>query len=125
MPATYAQRLQDAKTEVLDRLLAIVRGSTSESQVRLAAAVILRLPVPEGAEQQAEASPASTSARPARLGAPRPVVREPLTPTEFAALKALLPGVSPNRFLRKHTPDYWRDVLARAQPAAPPNRHAA
>lgn len=107
---TFAQDLRAAQSEALACLLRLMRDSLSETQVRLAAAAILRFspprdPLPDPAPvPPVRAEPSPTAPVPAASPAP-------LSPGELAALARFLPHVAPSRFTSRHTPDHWRDVL--------------
>lgn len=115
--------LQDAKAEALERLIRIVRESTNETQARLAATAILRLPDPEPAtETQAadEADPADgQQVSPQPRTSPRPPLvhafarTTPLTAKEIAEVRRLfpeLPDDAPEEDLRLRysTHEYWK-----------------
>ncbi|MFN7021739.1 MAG: hypothetical protein ACK4WH_10490 [Phycisphaerales bacterium] len=103
-------RLSSAESIALDRLAAIARDSVCEREARLAAEAIFtirRLLREAEPERDAQPSTAPTTQSPA--------VRQPdvpLTTDELAQLMIFLPSVRPTRFHRKHTPAYWREVLA-------------
>ncbi|GEM_PF-1442561 len=129
MFSAYAEHLRAAHAEALDRLLKIIRTSESEAQVRLAAAAILRLQIPQAPllEQTQHAAPSVTESRPeTRTTLPKPTRCAPLTAGELAELSRLLPHVTPARFTSRHTPDHWRAIIAlRHRDAHIPLRGAA
>jgi len=91
MFSAYAEHLRAAHAEALDRLLKIIRTSESEAQVRLAAAAILRLQIPQAPllEQTQHAAPSVTESRPeTRTTLPKPTRCAPLTAGELAELVA-------------------------------------
>lgn len=125
----FAEHLRAAHAEALDRLLKIIRTSESEAQVRLAAAAILRLqipqpPVPQQTRRAAQSvSEVRSDSRPTPS---RPTRSTPLTAPELAELSRLLPHVAPSRFTSRHTPDHWRAIIAaRQRDAQVPMRGAA
>lgn len=87
---------------------------------RMAAAPAI---IPTGAPLPPASSPAapnSMSGHPAVPPQPPSLTANaPLSATELAALARLLPQCNPKRFLTKHTPARWREVLARLV-ASPP-----
>ncbi|MCC6320275.1 MAG: hypothetical protein IT438_02425 [Phycisphaerales bacterium] len=133
--APFAQLLVAAKAECLNRLLAIVRGSTNETQARLAATAILRYdPVldeeaqaqPEedieedaqevddqdglDAEAADEADEHETAAPPIAAPACRPAIPL-LTADELAELRRRLPQRSESQLRNPNLAGYWRDEL--------------
>lgn len=102
-----------AQDESLDRLLRIVRESPSDREARLAAAVILRMKPAELDAIAAPPQPAAAAAAPVKARpSPAPSESAPLTLDEVTELCLRLPHVDPSRFVTKHTPDYWRAIIA-------------
>jgi hypothetical protein len=124
--------LAHAQTLALTKLLLALEATDDPAEVRRLAQAILTINPDKfaeiaAAEPRAHPSPAATS-RP-QPSTPRPAApsaaaassrpQPPLTDDELAALQALLPHVKPDRFLRKHTPSHWREVLANHAHAPP------
>lgn len=78
----------------------------------------VRPPSPPTLQSPAAKPPPASPSRPA---APpqQPLPNTPLSATELSTLARLLPQCNPKRFLTKHTPARWREVLARLV-ASPP-----
>lgn len=144
MPTDLAQFVANAQLLALSRLVDLLQNAKSDREVRLAAAAILRFTPPKASAATAAVArprphpqppppdPAPLAAPPPPRSASAPAAEPPLTDAEIAELAAFLPAVPRRRFSRKHTPAYWRDVLAQqrrfhiAQPrAAPPAGLAA
>lgn len=116
MSPTLAEAVEQAQVVAIQRLVRIVTTSASEREVRLAAQVILRFNPTRAAAQSA---PASRRVEPVAAPALAPAANAPLTPTELAQLRTLLPHVPNEHFTRRHSPQQWREVLASAaSPAA-------
>ena len=109
-------RFVQAESIALDRLIAIARDSESDHEARLAAVAIFNirryLDEPAAADDTVQPSAAQPSEAPP-TPTPRRQSSSPLTPDELAQLALHLPSVKPQRFLNKHTPAYWREVLHR------------
>lgn len=132
--------LAHAQTIALTKLLIALESTDDPAEIRRLSQVILAIN-PERFTEVGEASPPTTQSKPAQqsvLTAPAPRLHatsqpasntHPITPrpqpalttTELAALQILLPHVKPERFLRKHTPDHWRAILANHAHAPPPS----
>ncbi|MFN7021387.1 MAG: hypothetical protein ACK4WH_08690 [Phycisphaerales bacterium] len=143
-PSTFSTDLRSAQAEALACLIRLMRESESESQVRLAAAAILRLRPPDEPSPELPSAPILDAPRtpqdqrradhpPGSNPSPAPPA---LSPGELAELARLLPNVAPSRFTSRHSPDHWRAVLrehirletahaARAKPPPHANRRVA
>jgi hypothetical protein len=114
-------RLNTAESIALDRLIAIARDSACEREARLAAESIFA--IRRGLQSTSESEPPQTrevsalAVQPVAdvAGAPASLEPqsgdEPLTTDELAELMAFLPHVKPHRFVHKHSPRHWRQVL--------------
>ncbi|MFN7020306.1 MAG: hypothetical protein ACK4WH_03130 [Phycisphaerales bacterium] len=114
-------RLSLAESIALDRLIAIARDAESDHEARLAAVAIFNI------RRRCDDAAAANSSAPAEARPTQPPpppapplghsqAHAPLTPEELAQLALALPNVKPQRFLNKHSPAHWRDVLRRHQP---------
>lgn len=119
--AQLATTIRRAQAIVLERLLKVVETSEDEREVRLAAAAILRMKLPDS---RTEPETLQSTAKPRRVhpsipantpepNQPDPALQTPLSPDELARLHHLLPHVRPERFTKKHSPTHWRTILAR------------
>ncbi len=111
--AQLATTIRRAQAIVLERLLKVVETCEDEREVRLAAAAILRMKIPD-VHPEPESLQATTKPRKAQVPSnPNPAPQPPLSPDELAHLHYLLPHVRPERFIKKHSPSHWRALLAR------------
>jgi hypothetical protein len=115
-------RLNTAEFIALERLITIARDSACEREARLAAESIFTIrrglqSEPESeAHQPPENMPAPAPETPdvaAASASPEPHAHndKPLSTDELADLMIFLPHVKPQRFVHKHSPSHWRQVL--------------
>lgn len=131
--AAYNQDLVATRHKPLLKLAAILDSSEDTKEVRLVAATVARMKPMEVPEPKSTDAPASAALKPAPRASPASPVRtqapdppspdtspatsqHPLTNEELILLTLLLPSVNPARFLKKHTPEYWREVIRRNLP---------
>lgn len=123
MSPTLAEAVEQAQVVAIQRLVKIMTTSTSDREVRLAAQVILRF---DPSRATASRATASDRSGPVAVPSHASTSTSPLTPTELAQLRTLLPHVPKEHFTRRYSPRQWREVLASAasDAAAAPLRQA-
>lgn len=126
MTITTRQALAHAQAIAIAKLATALSSTDDPGEVRRLAEVLLKLDpdklVAPDQPMSAEAPPPAPA--PARAAPPKPATSpasgddQPLTTDEINRLHRLLPHVKRERFIRKHTPSYWRSILARHPPPA-------
>ena len=124
--AAYNLDLVATQHKALLKLAGILDSCQDPKELRLVAAAVARMkPVPvqevppngprtASAPTPPSTAPAPASAEKAASSAPSAAGRHhPLRCEELTLLAMLLPDVDPLRFVKKHTPEYWRDVIRR------------
>lgn len=121
--AAYNHDIVSTQHKALLKLSGILDASQDPKEIRLVAAAVARLkpiPVPAGPCPPDPAPRSTPSASPPPI-CPPVTRQQPLSKEELALLASILPEVNPARFLKKHTPGYWREVIHRnlSTPAPP------
>lgn len=134
--AAYNQDLLATQHKVLLKLAGILDTCQDPKEIRLVAAAVSRLkpapvpdskppsalPPPANAPTPLAASPTLPVGTPATASTTPAKRQAPLRCEELTLLAMLLPHVDPLRFVKKHTPEYWREVIRRnrSDPTQPP-----